>query len=158
MTMRALRDYLFPVVCLALLAACDDPSAPQRLSQPVEVTPGPGPIPIDPRSPSPEACLAEKQALLGEMTATVSRHQAGCASDADCAVVAVRLPCQEGCGQAVAARDVERFQTELSALGRLRCRTAARSCGIEPMCAPLKGARCLEGICRPNVIGLADPR
>jgi len=114
--------------------------------------PGAVGTPSDP--PSSNACIQEKNAILADLANIAALHQAPCAADAECSLVDLSIPCQSSCQTAIIASHHAIFVTALTAYATTKCPTASKGCGIDGNCAPLDGAKCVAGVCRPVVAGV----
>jgi hypothetical protein len=109
--------------------------------------------------PEAEACVQEKQEILARIGSIAARHQEGCSTDDECAVVTLEISCQPGCAGAVLGERAEAFREELAAFDKDVCPRIDTSCGISPMCAAVeRRAACVKGTCRPRLAGMQPRR
>jgi hypothetical protein len=132
-------------VVLAVSAfACGTPSFAPAM-------PGGGAQLPDASSPSADNCIQARIAASAAVSNIVAQHAVGCDADGDCVLVATTLSCLENCESAILAARRADFRQELEDYQTAACPALPSNCGIAPSCAPLVGARCVNGICRPHV-------
>jgi hypothetical protein len=100
-----------------------------------------------------DACMQARRAVFDDISNLLTQNASGCSVDVDCIVVETSLPCQEGCASEILTAHQSLFKQEIDQYASRICPTLPVNCGIAPECAPLIGARCMNGICRPVPAG-----
>lgn len=109
---------------------------------------------LAPPSTPADACMQARRAILQDVSNLVTRYASVCSVDVECIVVETSLPCQELCSTGILTEHRSTFKQDLAQYASRICPALPVNCGIAPECAPLVGARCMNGICRPVPAGM----
>jgi len=95
----------------------------------------------------PAVCMNGQRAYASFRNELLNKYQYGCASDAECTVIAPVNRCENGCGfTAVWYGASDSFDSNLSNAADMYCSTCAQ--GPIPPCAPPSPVGCVGGQCR----------
>lgn len=104
-------------------------------------------------SPSGAECAEVAVSASSQLEARVQLHRRGCAVDADCALVPLKISCFTGCPAAAVASEKDAALADVAALDQSIC--GATSCQISSGCEE-RVAGCVMGICLAVDAGTLD--